>query len=64
MTVKNYYQMSQEELNTMTQQIMDWMFNNPKSQNYKKVQFAFEVATCAKIIKRTKLTRLVIDTLT
>lgn len=56
--------MSEDELNTMTQQIMDWMFNNPKSQNYKKVQFAFEVATCAKIIKRTKLTRLVIDTLT
>lgn len=63
--VKNYYLMSEKELDDHIERMRWWLFDNehPKHPLFGKVDFALDVALNAKALKRDSFIDLVIEQL-
>lgn len=48
MQVRNYYTLSEKELDKAIDDIRTWLFNFPNHEDYQRVSFALEVALSAK----------------
>jgi len=63
MRCKNYYTCAPEELTASIFAIRSWLLNFQSHKEYQRVEFALEVALCAKELKRDPFVDGVIDTL-
>lgn len=65
--VKNYYQLSEEEIDASIQAIREWLWEFPNSDKAAGVLFALDVALNAKELKKDiendEFLKLVVDTL-
>ena len=63
---KNYYKMSDEELDSYIAKIRDWLFDYPNHKNYKRVSQALDIALDAKSLREEKneFGSLIMDKLT
>jgi len=64
MHCKNYYKMSDQEIDQRLEEIRYWLFNHNNSKHTSKALLALDVALCAKIIKKDNFINSVIIALT
>jgi len=63
LSVRNYYTLSESELDKAIVKIRAWFIDFPNHKEYQRVCFALDVALCAKELKHDPFIDLVIDTL-
>jgi len=63
LSVRNYYTLSDIELDQAIREIRTWFIDSPNIKDYPKASLALEVALCAKELKHDPFIDLVLDTL-